>query len=326
VRKLACAAALAMLASAACVTGRSPGGRGERGDRSEQMRSLARHLSGYAKARRPGFIVVGRGGLGLLTSDGSPAGKPAKAYIAALDGVLQDGVFHTYARADRITPEAESSRLAALLDLAQAKGLRSMVIDYPGTAAMGEKSAPLYREKGYLFFLAQQGLDAVSRKAAPAPPADVAGLGAARDLLVLLNPVRFDGRRAYLRALQAAPQDVLVVDLFHEEKPLTAEEVSSLRAGPRGRRLVLVAMSLAKAGEYRYYWKPEFKASPPSWLGPEDPHWAGDYQARFWDPGWKTLLCGGEGAYLDKILAAGFDGVVLDGLDAAAAAPGASSR
>src|ERR687894_419359 len=50
---------------------------------------------------------------------------------------------------------------------------------------------------------------------------------------------------------------------------------------------------------------------PPPWLGPENPDWPGNFQVRYWMPGWKALLFD----YLDGILAAGFDGVFLDVVD-----------
>ena len=44
--------------------------------------------------------------------------------------------------------------------------------------------------------------------------------------------------------------------------------------------------------------------------------WEGNFWVRYWDPAWRTMLFGNRDAYLDRILAAGFDGVYLDKIDA----------
>jgi cysteinyl-tRNA synthetase len=56
-------------------------------------------------------------------------------------------------------------------------------------------------------------------------------------------------------------------------------------------------------------------AAAPAWLGSENPEWRGNYNVRFWHPDWKTLLYGDPSAALDRIIAAGFDGVYLDRAD-----------
>jgi len=37
---------------------------------------------------------------------------------------------------------------------------------------------------------------------------------------------------------------------------------------------------------------------------------------RYWDPRWQAVIYGSASAHLDRILAAGFDGVYLDIIDA----------
>lgn len=53
----------------------------------------------------------------------------------------------------------------------------------------------------------------------------------------------------------------------------------------------------------------------PAWLGQENPEWRGNYAVRFWDPGWQALLSGSETAAIDRLIAAGFDGVYFDRAD-----------
>jgi len=56
-------------------------------------------------------------------------------------------------------------------------------------------------------------------------------------------------------------------------------------------------------------------ASAPVWLGVENSEWRGNYAVRYWHPDWKALIFGRPEAALDRIIAAGFDGVYLDRVD-----------
>ena len=56
-------------------------------------------------------------------------------------------------------------------------------------------------------------------------------------------------------------------------------------------------------------------ASAPAWLAEENAHWRGNFRVRYWDQGWQALIFGHETAALERIIAAGFDGVYLDRAD-----------
>ena len=125
-------------------------------------------------------------------------------------------------------------------------------------------------------------------------------------------------------ALAASPFDLVVIDHApHPKKdveiPFTTAEIAPLKVKPDGsRRIVLAYLSVGEAERYRYYWKPEWDAAEtrPDWLGDENVNWPGDYYVRFGDPEWQRLIFGTPSSYLDRIAAAGFDGVFLDRVDA----------
>ncbi len=133
--------------------------------------------------------------------------------------------------------------------------------------------------------------------------------------------------------------DMLVVDYSRDGtdgRALRADEVSALQLRPDGsRRIVLSYLSIGEAENYRYYWKPWWRASPPLWLGRENPNWKGNFPVRYWDPAWQGLIYQTPDTvensfwarlwhaisprarpYIDRILEAGFDGVYLDRIDA----------
>ena len=120
-------------------------------------------------------------------------------------------------------------------------------------------------------------------------------------------------------AIAACPADLAVIDPTRDGSRATAylpEEVARMRARGGGPRLLLAYLSIGEAEDYRDYWRREWRRRPPAWLAAENPDWPGNYKVRYWEPGWQALIMGDARAPLDCILAAGFDGVYLDIIDA----------
>ena len=117
----------------------------------------------------------------------------------------------------------------------------------------------------------------------------------------------------------ASSFDVLVVDYARDgtdATALTSADLARLQKKPDGsRRLVIAYLSVGEAESYRYYWQKTWKRDKPAWLLGENPEWDENYAVCFWDPGWQQLICGAPDAYLDRILAQGFDGIYLDKCD-----------
>lgn len=104
-----------------------------------------------------------------------------------------------------------------------------------------------------------------------------------------------------------APFDVKVVDLYDDSgTPFTPAEVN-LMGGGAGSALLLGYFSLGEAETYRDY----FSSIPESAIGPENPQWAGNYQVAYWTQEWRDVAT----AYLDRAIAAGFDGIYFDVVD-----------
>lgn len=122
-----------------------------------------------------------------------------------------------------------------------------------------------------------------------------------------------------LRAAQRSPFDLLVIDYARDgsdETALKPAELAQMKTKPDGSpRLVIAYCSIGEAESYRFYWQKGWKRDKPSWLLGENPDWEENYSVCFWDPGWQKLICGGPGAYIDRLIAQGFDGVYLDKCD-----------
>lgn len=145
----------------------------------------------------------------------------------------------------------------------------------------------------------------------PAPAESVAPLGRVQNWAYWLQDVRPS-------AAGELVCDLLVTDPSRDGSAAGRwgeEDMRALSSDPRGgKKLLLAYLSVGEAEDYRGYWKPAWKASAPSWLGPENPEWKGNYPVRFWDPAWQELILG-EGGPLAAALRQGFDGIYLDRID-----------
>lgn len=148
-------------------------------------------------------------------------------------------------------------------------------------------------------------------RAAPGPASgDRARIQAVRSWGVQLQGHR--GAPLDVEALAAAPFDLLVIDPTGGGQALTRAEIERIRSRPGGARTVLAYLSIGEAEDYRPYFRPAWRQRPPAFLTEENPEWKGNYKVRYWDPAWQALVL----AQLEQILAAGFDGVYLDIIDA----------
>jgi cysteinyl-tRNA synthetase, unknown class len=109
-------------------------------------------------------------------------------------------------------------------------------------------------------------------------------------------------------ALVASPYAFVVIDYSRDGSAageFAPQDIERLRAAGK---TVLAYLSVGEAEDYRFYWDPTWP-----FLSDENPDWPGNYAVEYWDDAWWSLAIE---PYLDRILAAGFDGVYLDRVDA----------
>lgn len=139
------------------------------------------------------------------------------------------------------------------------------------------------------------------------PPRD---WSAADDFIIQLQ-------RARVNQLAPTAYDLVISDIALAGN--SRAEIERLQRSEGGDKLVVAYMSIGQAATFQYYWQPEWSLTGerPEWADLPDGTWAGDIWVHYWDPRWQSIIIDGEDSYLDRIIDMGFDGVLLDRVDAA---------
>ncbi|PCE66272.1 hypothetical protein B7P33_02950 [Sediminicola luteus] len=282
----------------------------------QYMRDFVIRISEYAKGQNENFVVIPQNGIELVTDNGEPYGKLSKPYLNAIDGHGQESLFFGYAGNDKPTPKKETRFLMSYLDRSKAVGNTILVTDYCAKVSKQEEARRNNLAKGYISFRAATRELTEVPLLANVNKQKVLRLSEVSNFLYLINPSAYSDRTSFIEALAATEYDLLIIDLFFGDMPLTKDEVSRLSQTKTGRaRLVVCYMSIGEAEDYRYYWEYDWDDQVPTWIAAENPDWEGNYKVKYWHSEWQSIILGNKTSYLDKILEAGFDGVYLDIID-----------
>ncbi|HEC39885.1 hypothetical protein LCGC14_1695510 [marine sediment metagenome] len=117
--------------------------------------------------------------------------------------------------------------------------------------------------------------------------------------------------------------DLLIIDYSsdgNETGEFSYSEVNYMKSTGDKKKFLISYISIGEAENYRFYWEESWDADhdgipdpgAPNWLDNENADWEGNYKVKFWMIGWEQIVFD----YLDKIIAAGFDGIYMDIIDA----------
>ncbi len=292
------------------------------------MIELLSRIRAYTIARQPDFALIGNGAVGLLSTDGECTPADRQRLLDSLDGILAESLYYRWT-ADGFAATPAGDREPYLYDLLaaqrdsqqQGKQLTVLTLDYTDNEDEAETVRRHSRRNGFLPQVkSRRSLDQLNRdegNLAPSAGRTVERLSEARNFDILLNPGRYRTKSAYLAALQRNDSDVLIIDAYFGGEMLTKDDVDRIKQrGDGSRRLVFAYLSIGEAASYRDYWQPTWAKQPPEWLAEPNPDWPDSYRVRYWMRSWQDILYGQPDSQLDRIMAAGFSGAMLDTIDA----------
>lgn len=290
-------------------------------DYKQQMRNFVIGISNSAKKANPNFAVIPQNEIELVTKNGEENGELAMDYLNAIDGNGQEDLFYGYDEDDKATPVTDSNYLQFFLDISKKQGKTILVTDYCSTPANMSNSVLLNSNKNYISFAADhRELDNIPDfplKIRNENAAVITELRQAQNFLYLINLEKYGSKSQFITAVKATNYDVLIMDLFFNGVTFSKAEIEQLKNKANGgKRMVVCYMSIGEAENYRYYWNPTWNSNAPIWLDSLNPDWPGNYKVKYWNADWQAIIYGNSNSYLEKIIAAGFDGVYLDIIDA----------
>ena len=149
-------------------------------------------------------------------------------------------------------------------------------------------------------------------------PNNVTGLNMAKNFLYFSDSSSYDNQNEFVTALSGTNFDAVIIDVFHRgRRPFTKRHIHSMKFKNLGaKRLVLAYINIGHAESFRYYFKSGWQEGNPPFLGApvaDDPD---KYYVQYWHPEWQKLMMGTIKSYAYGIVTQGFDGVVIDGVDA----------
>lgn len=94
-----------------------------------------------------------------------------------------------------------------------------------------------------------------------------------------------------------------------DDAKLTTAQVNTLHAAGKS---MFAYLSIGEAESYRSYWNSTWNSHPPSFLMGQNPDWAGNYNVKYWDPNWQSIIVN-RAVSMAK---AGYQGIMMDVVDA----------
>lgn len=282
-----------------------------------EMRQFVQGISAYMKSRAPGFVIIPQNGENLAIQDG----VVFEDYMNAVDGIGREDFLYGYYEDDEATPADDREFMLPSMNVYLDYGKSVFVIDYCSSPNKVQDSYDTNASYGFISFAAdERNLNNIPRLPQPVVNEntdDVMQLSDARNYLYIINPEQYSSKNDFLDAISGTNYDLVIVDLFFDDSPLSSSDIDRLKVKENGaERLVVCYMSVGEAENYRYYWEADWENQPPAFLGTENPDWEGNFKVKYWDPDWQDIIFGNDQSYAEMILDAGFDGVYLDLIDA----------
>ena len=293
----------------------------------EEMRKFIGEISAFARRYRRNFTVLTQNGLELLTKSDSgdeTQSLPARTYMRSIDGVIQEALFYGLPEMDKPTTKDRRDALLTLAAVGKQNGLKILALDYAKTPKPIDAAYRLSRAKGLVAFVSPAvGLEINTVPRYPRHPAganatSIISLKSIKNYLYIRDSSAFGRQDEFALKLHDNNFDAVIVDVFHRTgEPLSKRAVETLKYKKLGaRRLVLAYLNIGAAESHRFYWKSHWREGSPLWISAPYPGDADKYFVEFWRPEWRKMITGDTDSYVYGIVKQGFDGVVLDDVEA----------
>lgn len=276
---------------------------------ANMMKEFIRNISTYTKAKKANFLIIPQNGPELATEEIDAAGKLDFSYLSHIDALTVEELFYF----NTFSPDSERLALLDRLKAYKPIVVSEMVLNQHDI----NRAYDLNLAHGFIPFVRDSVnyyYDHIPDTIIDENTNDITSMFDVRNVLYFIGGASaYTDKNNYLSAIANTNFDLVIIDLFFQGKPLTAEDIAQLRMKKNGGKRLLVAyISIGSAERYRYYWQSNWRLHHPSFIKKPYPGYPDEYYVKFWDKDWQEIIFD----YLDKIVDAGFDGAFLDNVEA----------
>jgi cysteinyl-tRNA synthetase len=278
----------------------------------ENMQEFIIAISDYAHGIDSDFIVIPQNGSELAFNNLERSEGFRSDFMNAIDGFGIEELFYDGEAVD------DAYRLDNVRDIVGEKVV--MVADMLGSSSQYQSAINKNLAEGFIFFPRypdNHDYLSIPSNVINENENDVSTLAEAQNYLYLISTDNFSSAEEMISAIEATNYDVVLVDLFFEDEPLTASQVNRLKVKENGSsRLAVAYISIGSAENYRYYWKKTWFHHCPTWLKRRYDGYPQEFWVKFWNNTWQEIIFGNDESYTKKIIDANFDGAYLDNVEA----------
>lgn len=279
---------------------------------AERMQEFVVNISDYARIIDPDFIVIPQNGVELAFNGIDSNEGLNTTYMSSIDGLGVEELFYN----GEYTPDQE--RLEMLDKLGDEKTI--LVAEYLANDANVSHALNENAAHDFLCFPRTNNnyhYQYIPEIVPNENANEIHALSEAQNYLYLISTDQFTSKEEMIEAVANTNYDLVILDLFFEESPLTCADLATLKVKANGaKRLVIAYMNIGSAENYRYYWKKGWGLRRPGWLKRKYDGYSDEYWVEFWNYQWQEIIYGNDDSYTKKVLDAGFDGVYLDNVEA----------
>jgi len=138
----------------------------------------------------------------------------------------------------------------------------------------------------------------------------------AKNFLYLGDSSGFGRQDEFALRIHDTNYDIVAVNIMHGRIPLSRQAVETLKYKKLGsKRLVLAHVDIGSAATHDYFWQANWREGSPSWISEPTKDNPDRHFIQYWHPEWQRIIFGDTDSYIYGLIAQGFDGVILNGLD-----------
>lgn len=259
------------------------------------------HLDGYNEARKKGIDAADPSFLAKLKEmkpEEETVGTSAREYMKNIDAVVLNNYF---CADDDFVPD-DRIKLISIDQCPTEEAFDEAIQNSVGQNALMYgfvKPQYAFKDTGHQIIINENAVN-------------INKINNAQNILFLLDTSLYNDRFSYLQDIRNSNFDVIVISPFYKGKPLSPEEVHSLKFKKNGTmRRVIAAFNISEADDGKYYWKKGWKIGSPSWLKRLSFSDKQGIIVEYWNPEWQKIISD----YFKGIVDSGFDGAFLTGLE-----------